>query len=629
MRGAQVFQTTFVRPAVAPDGKMSAKKGRRCRLQEIRALLFVPDAQVEGQTVGRAPRVLQEQRVVPVPIVRRDLSLGRHAVERDAVDVERTRVGAVVQVADMPRVGVRPEAAAVDLELVARLQVVAAAECGRVVVRGRRHLRLPAAEGERRGAVDAREPARPAQAAGRSVEPRRELRRVHLRDHRPAETEVLERRRGEGAVAPDALPLGLVRPAPAFLGQHRVGPDVGRQPPLRLLLQAPVGVADEAVPPASLHGDLAPELVEIAEIGRDGAIDARHRLVDAKVVVEAVEPGAVAGDRAPEVGVGLEEEQVRVAGVAARRQRVVDVLADEALMLVVAVEHPAPVVAAALHGHHDERPGRGHLHVGTGRGRRELADRVVVEVEAGAPLALRRVDSVGQHPILVADAEAFVSGLLALVRPADVEAAHPDPGRLAQHRPHVGGGRHVLQLLHAKVVHERGGLQIDHRCVARDGDRLGHRRQLQRRVDANGAAALDDHPFAHECPEPGDRERQVVRPAPECAEEVRAVDQGHRRLRPDQRFSFQRDRHARHGEPLRIRYRAADLSNRLGDCRRREHERQKQSDSRSLFDSLPNSPHQVPSFTNRRTLVSSPWNKVVGGLTPVKGSVNLKVSHGV
>ena len=528
---------------------------------------------------------------MPVPVVGGDLSFGRHAEERDAVDVERTRVGAVVQVADVPRVGVRPEAAAVDLELVARLDVVTAAERRRVVVGGHRRLRLPAAEGERRRAVDAGEPSRPAQTAGRGVEPRRGLRRIHLRHHRPAEAEVLEGGRGEGAVAPDALPLGLVRPAPTVLGQHRVGPHVGRQPPLRLLLQAPVGVADEAIPPAGLHGDLAPELVEVAEIRRDGPVDAGHRLVDAKVVVEPVEPGAVAHDRAAEVGVGLEEEQVRVAGVAARRQPVVDVLADEALVLVVAVEHPAPVVAAALHGHHDERAGRGHLHVGAGRRRRELADRVVVEIEARAPLALRRVDAVGEHPVLVADAEAFVAGLLALVRAAHVEAAHPDPGRLAQHRPDVGGGRHVLELLDAEVVHERGGLEIDQRSVAGDGDRFGHRRQLQHRVDAHRAAALDDHAFAHERAKSGDSEGQVVRSAPERPEQVRAIDQGHRGLRRDQRLSFQRHGHARHGEALRIGHRAAYLTHRLGRSRRRGHEREKQSNSQSVSDSPPNSPH--------------------------------------
>ena len=508
--------------------------------------------------------------------------------------MERTRVGAVVQVADVPRVGVRPEAAAVDLELVARLQIVAAAERRRVVVGSHRQLRLPAAEGERRRAGDARKPARSAQAAGRGVEPRRGLRRIHLRHHRPAEAEMLERRRREGAVVPDALPLGLVRPTPTVLGQHGVGPHVGRQPALRLLLEAPIRVADEAVPPAGLHGDLAPELIEVAEVGGDGAVHAGHRLVDAEVVVEAVEPGAVAHDRAAEVGVRLEEEQVRVAGVAARRQRVVDVVADEALVLVVAVEHPAPIVAAALHRHHDERAGRGHLHVGPGRRRRELADRVVVEVEAGASLALRRVDAVGEHPVLVADAEALVAGLLALVRAADVEAAHPDPGRLPEHRPDVGGGRHVLQLLDAEVVHQRGGLQVDHRRVAGDRDRLGQGGQLQSRVDPNRSAPLDDHAFAHQGAEPGDLEHQIVVPAPERAEPVRPVDQRHGGLRGDERLARERHRSSRHREALRIRHRAADLPDRLCRCRGRGCECEKQPRSESSLDNLPNSPHLRP-----------------------------------
>ena len=279
---------------------------------------------------------------------------------------------------------------------------------------------------------------------------------------------------------------------------------------------------------------------------------------------------------------GLEEEQVRVAGVAARLEVGVRVVADEARVLVVAVEQPAEVVAAALHGHHDERAGRGHLHVGARRGGRELLDRVVVEIEPGAGFAFGGVDAVGQDPVLAPHAEALVTGLLAFVRAADVEAAHADAGGLAEHRPDIGGRRHLLQLDRAEVVHQRRGPDVHHRRGAGHRDGFGHGRQLQNGVDADHPAAFHDDPFADQRPEPGQLERNVVRTAPERPEAVRAVDEGDRELRRNQRLARERHRGARHGQALGVRYRPFNRAQRLPECRRNRAGRQQPGHTQSV-----------------------------------------------
>ena len=214
-----------------PGGKEIDQVGIGYGVQEIGALLLVADAQVQRQPAGRAPCVLDVRRVVPVPVVGGDFPLGGNAEQHDAVHAGRTAVRAVVQIADMSGIGVGAEPAAVDLEFVADLEIVTAAEIRHVVVQRRRRLRFPADERERRRAVDAGKPAGAAQAAGRRIQARRLLTRIDLGHHRPAEPEMLVGRGHERPVVPDALPLRLVRPAPACLRQHRVGTHVGRQSP--------------------------------------------------------------------------------------------------------------------------------------------------------------------------------------------------------------------------------------------------------------------------------------------------------------------------------------------------------------------------------------------------------------
>src|SRR5206468_3332150 len=109
------------------------------------------------------------------------------------------------------------------------------------------------------------------------------------------------------------------------------------------------------------------------------------------------------------------------------------------------------LVAAALDRVDDRGARRVHLDVAAGRGHRDFFVREVVRVEAGAAGAFRRVDAVIEHAVLVADAEALVAGLLALVAAAYVEAGHAHAGRLAEDGPDVGRRRYADQLVRRKV----------------------------------------------------------------------------------------------------------------------------------------------------------------------------------
>jgi len=135
---------------------------------------------------------------------------------------------------------------------------------------------------------------------------------------------------------------------------------------------------------------------------------------------------------------------------------------------------------------------------------------------------------------------------------ADVEAAHADAGGLAEHGPHVGGGRHLLQLRRAEVVHQRRGTDVDYRRGAGHRDRLGHGRQLQYGVDPNHPAAFHDDALPNDRPESRRLEREVIGPPPEGPEAVRPVNQGHRGEGSDQRFPPNRDRRSGYGQTLAV-----------------------------------------------------------------------------
>ena len=88
--------------------------GQHCQRAAIHGapLLGEHDAQRRRpvvEAIDRLPRVLDEERVVPVAVVRTDGPLRWHAAQRDPVHVERTVVCAVVEVTNVPRVGVRAD----------------------------------------------------------------------------------------------------------------------------------------------------------------------------------------------------------------------------------------------------------------------------------------------------------------------------------------------------------------------------------------------------------------------------------------------------------------------------------------------------------------------------------------
>ena len=303
---------------------------------------------------------------------------------------------------------------------------------------------------------------------------------------------------------------------------------------MRLLFQLVVRVRDELVPARELCGDLAAELVEVAEVGREVRVHARDLLIDPEVVVEAVEPGAVLHDRPAEVGVAFPEEDVRIAREVARFEFTVHVVADERFMLVVAVHETAELVAAALHRHHHHRTRSLHLNVRSGGRGGELLDRVVVEVEAGAAFALGGVHTVGEDPVLTSDPEALVAGLLALVAAAHVVAAHPDARGLGEHGPDIGCRGDFVEGLGAEVRRQRRRAHIHDRRFAGDRDCFGDGGDFEGHRDGDGPVSFDDDALTQEGLESGNLEPEVVGAAAERSEPVGTVAQGYRLLFDDE-----------------------------------------------------------------------------------------------
>ncbi len=91
-------------------------------------------------------------------------------------------------------------------------------------------------------------------------------------------------------------------------------------------------------------------------------------------------------------------------------------------------------------------------------------------IEACAARPLRRIDIVSDDAVLIANAEALVADLLALVTAADVEAEHAHTRRLTERRPEVGSRRNGGELCGAELVADGGRRSVDDR-------RLGGHRQ--------------------------------------------------------------------------------------------------------------------------------------------------------
>ena len=490
------------------------------RITVTHPLVIHANAERYRQTIVRRPAILRVPAVVQVE-VRADRPVraigGRIAGVDEADAIGRAaRIRAGIRVADGPRLAVVAVAVRIVQRLEPELEIVAAALLGQVIGELRLHLRLLAKCRER-------DPPRSVDGGRGPEHFWRPRRGIHLHDHRPVQREIANVDIEERPVGDDALPLTFVHARHAVLRADRLGRQERREAPLRLLFPSLLEVADERVVLARLRRHLGRFVVEDAEIGCNRLGDARHGLVDLEVVVRAVEPDLVPGDRAAQIGVPLPEQQVRV--VALRRAEAVvrtrepasrdvrrrGIAAHEAARFVRQVLEPSELVPAALDRGHDRGAAGVHLDVAAERPDRHFFVGKVVLVEAGAPDAFGVVHSVGHDARLILNAEDLVARLLALVAAADVEAQHLHAGRFRQRRPHVGGIGYGDQriALQARADFRRG--DVDDRRIRRDGDVLGEAADLHLRIERDRLAEDDDDVVAVNLPEALQLERQLVR----------------------------------------------------------------------------------------------------------------------
>ncbi len=282
------------------------------------------------------------------------------------------------------------------------------------------------------------------------------------------------------------------------------------------------------------------------------------------MVVRTVEPDLVLRDRAAEIGVSLPEQQVRVVallhacavggthvaacGDVTRRA----VAADEAARLVRDVFEPLERIAAALDGRHDRRARRIHFDVAAERADRHLFVRVEVLVEPGAAHPFGVIDPVGDDLRLILNAEALVTGLLALVAAADVESRHPDARRFRQRSPDVrrAGNRDQRFAFEARPHSRRR--HIDDRRVSGDGEALRHAANLHLRVGGDRLTEDHDNVVAFDLFEAWKIEHELVRARRHAGEQVLSVTLGHRSANADQCRRRRRHHHTRQHRALRV-----------------------------------------------------------------------------
>jgi hypothetical protein len=121
------------------------------------------------------------------------------------------------------------------------------------------------------------------------------------------------------------------------------------------------------------------------------------------------------------------------------------------------------------------------------------------------------------------------------VAAADIEALHPDTGRLRERAPRIGGVRYAGELLALQVRADFRRRDVNHRRGARDDDVLGQPADLHLCVDGDGLAEDDLNVLAHVLPESLQLEHELVRPRWKRREQVPAVGFGDRRACPDER----------------------------------------------------------------------------------------------
>src|SRR5439155_24607503 len=113
------------------------------------------------------------------------------------------------------------------------------------------------------------------------------------------------------------------------------------------------------------------------------------------------------------VAVESDAAAVRRAEQELRRQVLLDVLRDHPVALVVLVDLALELVATGLAEHLALHARGRHLGALADRAEEDFFEGPVVDVEAGAARAFRRVDALDEHTVLTAEAVRGVAGLRA------------------------------------------------------------------------------------------------------------------------------------------------------------------------------------------------------------------------
>ena len=231
-----------------------------------------------------------------------------------------------------------------------------------------------------------------------------------------------------------------------------------------------------------------------------------------------------------------------------------NVLALHPVALVVLIDLALEFVAARLAEHLALHAWCRHLGALADRAEEHFLERAVVDVEAGAAGAFRRVDAFDEHAVLPRVAVRRVAALRAGAIAADVEAVHRHRRRRREERPEVARVRNPLQRLELEVLLNARVRRIDHRRIAGDRDGLLQRRDRELDVDRRAEAHRNLDVFALQSVEARQLERDRIRAGRQRGESIIAAGIRHRRLHAHHRGAGDGDRHSRQHAAARIRH---------------------------------------------------------------------------
>ncbi len=228
-----------------------------------------------------------------------------------------------------------------------------------------------------------------------------------------------------------------------------------------------------------------------------------------------------------------------------RREIRGDVVRDHRVGLVVLINLALELVAARLAEHLALHARGGHLGALRDRAEEDLFERAVVDVEAGAARAFRRVDAFDEDAVLAAVAVGRIAGLRAGTVAADVDAAHRHGRRQREQRPEVARVRDFLQRFKLEVLLDARGRGVDDRRRAGDRHGLLQRCHGQFDVDRRCEAHPDLDAFALQRVEAGQLVGHGVAARRQRRKAVEPAGISDRRLHAHHRRARGVHRHAR------------------------------------------------------------------------------------